>query len=453
MKAQLLLTAGILLSAFSSGASAQELLLRHDGEIEPSAMRMIDGSQVQWHDVDIPHDTQINVMVVSVDFIPRLLIEMPNQPIITIDGEYGSVRHEMLAPATDSMRIGIASTHAATAGRYSIRLEAGPPMQQLLSDQPVSGTLQPSTATGDSRDVYRYHGTAGDIIRFRLESTDFDAYLTIADSSGTLATNDDADSNTTDSEIIHYFTTNSDVFVEASSYGGYGSGRYTLSAEAASEATDYTSGMRLPHNEEFTGLLSAADPLILGKRAQHFTIEVTQGMEIDVLMRSSAFDSYLIAESPSGQRYEDDDSGGNLDAHLSVTAEEDGIWNIYAASFRDNSTGSYTIRFRENAPRVVAHRFEGSLNESGYTIGQRVFQEHGFEAEAGHTYRIELTSDDFDTYLVVIDAEGNIVAENDDFGNSTNSRVDLETEGGSYTILAGAYSGTPDGVYEAVVHE
>jgi len=73
---------------------------------------------------------------------------------------------------------------------------------------------------------------------------------------------------------------------------------------------------------------------------------------------------------------------------------------------------------------------------------------HRINGDAGDTVEITIESPEFDTYLLVTGPDGEVVAENDDFGGSTNSRAVLTfSSDGIYTIWVGSFSGDDTGQY------
>ena len=76
-----------------------------------------------------------------------------------------------------------------------------------------------------------------------------------------------------------------------------------------------------------------------------------------------------------------------------------------------------------------------------------------FEGEAGQTITIQMTSDAFDTYLIVINATGQKIGENDDASFSdTNSTLTVSLpETGTYGIVANAFDDTGRGPYRLTV--
>ncbi|MBI5671102.1 MAG: tetratricopeptide repeat protein [Chloroflexi bacterium] len=73
-----------------------------------------------------------------------------------------------------------------------------------------------------------------------------------------------------------------------------------------------------------------------------------------------------------------------------------------------------------------------------------------FEAQAGQTLRLSATAREgaaTDPLIVLLDAQGNPVAADDDSGGGMNARIDAYAapESGTYTLLVGHAGGSPDG--------
>jgi uncharacterized protein (TIGR03437 family) len=75
----------------------------------------------------------------------------------------------------------------------------------------------------------------------------------------------------------------------------------------------------------------------------------------------------------------------------------------------------------------------------------RYFDLYSFSATAGQQIAILLTSTQYDTYLVLLDANGNLIAEDDDGGGGTNSRIPADsgylslTASGTYTVIVSSF--------------
>lgn len=88
--------------------------------------------------------------------------------------------------------------------------------------------------------------------------------------------------------------------------------------------------------------------------------------------------------------------------------------------------------------------------------GDRVLESDGslydiceFEGRAGQSISITLESSDFDTFLAVLDPQGNILASNDDRGeNDTNSALTITLPAdGTYQLMVNAYDDQGSGRY------
>ncbi len=68
------------------------------------------------------------------------------------------------------------------------------------------------------------------------------------------------------------------------------------------------------------------------------------GQKVRAVMRSSAFDSYLLLYRNTGLNLmSDDQSGGGNDARIEYVLPADGIYLVFATPFAPQRTGSYTF--------------------------------------------------------------------------------------------------------------
>lgn len=96
------------------------------------------------------------------------------------------------------------------------------------------------------------------------------------------------------------------------------------------------------------------------------------------------------------------------------------------------------------AALVVGDNLTGTLDDAPVA--------HRLTVEREREVTIDLRSDDFDTVVRLVDADGNELAENDDieFGEDRNSRLQLELPAGTYTVVVDAF-GFDGGDYELAV--
>ncbi|MGD1904155.1 MAG: pre-peptidase C-terminal domain-containing protein [Geitlerinemataceae cyanobacterium] len=92
----------------------------------------------------------------------------------------------------------------------------------------------------------------------------------------------------------------------------------------------------------------------------------------------------------------------------------------------------------------------GTLTPANETLQDGTyFEAHTFSGRAGQEVDITLSSSDFDAYLLLIDPDGNLIAENDDINpNNFNSRIQTTLPGnGTYLVVANTVRPQEQGSY------
>ncbi|MEB3164920.1 MAG: tetratricopeptide repeat protein, partial [Prochlorothrix sp.] len=86
-------------------------------------------------------------------------------------------------------------------------------------------------------------------------------------------------------------------------------------------------------------------------------------------------------------------------------------------------------------------------SESAVLEDGSYYEIYRFEGQAGEKLRIDLLSEEFDAYLMLLDPKGNKIGENDDGGEGNNARLVLELpETGEYQAIVNTY-GKGTGTY------
>jgi hypothetical protein len=178
------------------------------------------------------------------------------------------------------------------------------------------------------------------------------------------------------------------------------------------------------------------------------------GQSITVEMESSDVDAYLVLLSLQGPLIlipvEDNDSGDFRNARLTAQLPCDGTYMLLATTFKPSETGQYRLSLSSNYLVEIADSLE--RNDPTLDDGSH-YQEHSFEGQAGQFVRISLESDDFDTYLILLDGGHNFIAENDDIApdNSNSLLVGPLPYDGLFYILVNAYDSDGLGRYRLTV--
>ncbi|WP_416673017.1 trypsin-like peptidase domain-containing protein [Egbenema bharatensis] len=185
-----------------------------------------------------------------------------------------------------------------------------------------------------------------------------------------------------------------------------------------------------------------------------YIFEGRSGQQVVIDMQSSTFNPYLILLTPSGTPLAQDGQNGVPNSRLSVTLPDDGVYIILANSFAPGETGDYRLELaaatsaaRSSEPLL---RMEGLLGQNSRTLQDgSLYEEHTFQGTAGQTVTITLESSEFDTYLILLDPNNQVIGENDDASPSTlNSALTITLPlTGTYRVIANAYDSSGRGRY------
>lgn len=222
-------------------------------------------------------------------------------------------------------------------GRFSVQITEMPGAQDISNlTSPISDFL----ASGD---ILEYTYRVGDfegVLVFDLLSDDFDTYLELETSRGDFLFDDDSFGGGFDyRSLIRYQVQPGDeitIFVRA--YFSSQSGEFYLDIypdQPPADLNDYVPGLSLSRNSQTTFLMSGEPHL--------FSLDLQQGQTITIAMDSDDFDSYIELAGPSGQYWDDDDGGGNLNSLLTITAPETGTYELTARAFGFSAVGYYTL--------------------------------------------------------------------------------------------------------------
>jgi len=208
--------------------------------------------------------------------------------------------------------------------------------------------------------------------------------------------------------------------------------------------------------------LSSSDPTLnSGEYYDYWSFEVQAGQQIDASVTSTAFDTFIILQAPSGETSQNDDwDASKSESRLRVVAEESGTWKVVATSYEPGETGDYRIALDVSAPSggaatsgAQALRFQGTLDTSDATLNSgEYYERHTFHAEAGQHVVVDMRSTAIDPY-VGLTSPGEETWENDDYeGDSTRSLISMDLpETGTYTLVATTYKPGDTGAYDISV--
>ena len=357
-------------------------------------------------------------------------------------------------------------TILAAASCLALALAAGPVLAQSGEPLAVGATVEGAIEEGDltaAEDAYRYDdyavtAQAGQRFEAILRSGEFDAWLEVfpaGETAEALASDDDGLGEGTDSRLRFTAPQAGTYILRARPLSGLEGGAYTLSLTERPPAprAPRPSGIRVGQTLE--GDLSARDPETDdGLPYDAFSFRARQGERFAVALDSEAFDPVVrvgrMVDGAFVQLAEKDDGpDSGLNSRLVFTAPENGEYLIRVTALDAAGTGAYSLSLAEGPPPAAAEPIavgatvEGDLSESdGKSESDTPADAYRFEGREGQRVRIDMTSDDFDTWLELFDENRVSLDEDDDGGpEGTNSRITLTLpRTGSYIIEARAFS-------------
>ena len=357
-------------------------------------------------------------------------------------------------------------TILAAASCLALVLAAGPALAQSAGPLAVGATVEGAIEEGDQTaddGAYRYDdyavtARAGQRFEAILRAPEFDTYLEVFpadDTTEALASDDDGLGEGTDSRLRFTAPAAGTYTLRARPLSGLDGGAYTLSLAERPPAprAPRPSGIRL--GQTVNGDLSSRDPETdEGLPYDAFSFRARQGDRIAVALDSEAFDPVLrIGRMEAGafvQLAENDDGpDSGLNSRLVFTAPENGDYLIRVTPLNAADSGDYSLSLQEGPPPAAAQSIaigdtvEGELTEGdGKSESDTPADAWRFEGREGQRVRIDMTSDDFDTYLELFDDNRVSLDEDDDGGpEGTNSRITLTLpRTGAYVIEARAFA-------------
>lgn len=342
--------------------------------------------------------------------------------------------------------------------------------QQLIAlGQAFSGQLamsDPVLNDGSHYDAYMFYGQAGQFVQIDVMSSAFDSYVILQDQSGNEMGRNDDGGGGLNARLQHTlpYTGSYRIIVNSYRSGGYGPYTVQLTGSGGVAVAAATPGGvvgTIGPNQQVSGTLSPMDARWDNKPFHSYTFQCNAGQpfQMDVL---SSWDNYALVFDPMGNVVaRDDDTGEGLNARVNYTCTFPGVYRLAVTTYTSSTQpGPYTLQVQSMgavvamqptpmpgvtmpAPVVQALPLSGGIPAPGgvgtvqfgqmvqgrLETGDQVMNDGTwadvwqFQAMAGQTVTIELRSEEFDTYLQLLDGAGNRLAEDDDSLGNLDSRI------------------------------
>jgi hypothetical protein len=333
--------------------------------------------------------------------------------------------------------------------------------------------------------VYQFRAQAGVRYVASLQSEDFDAVLTLARTTGGLTdymVQDDDGGTDSNARLRFEVPAAGTYMLVAQSLGEDGTGAFTLALDTSRVRVPTPRGVRV--GETIRGELTEDDADFAESGGAEgddasgyydvYRFDATAGQRLRITMEMEEFvptltvgtmqDGEFVGLVTSGGGAADSavaGSGGTLPFRV----PEDGEYYLQAG-VHGEATGAYTLRIEERRavpqPRATPIRrgqtVSGTLRQGDPELEDgRWHDAYAYTGRAGERIRITLTSDEFDTMLIlgrVVEGEFRELETNDDAddGDGTDSLITLELpEDGRYVIQATSFRDQTEGAYRLTV--
>lgn len=246
------------------------------------------------------------------------------------------------------------------------------------------------------------------------------------------------------------------VWAFADLVGGEG-GPYELSVAEARFCEAASVAATIGLEETRDGTLIGGDCLFLhGVRAHGYRLDLAEAGGVGIDLSSTDFDALLVVTDLEMEvLWFNDNWAGGLDSRIERRIPA-GEYIVWATGHWPGSSGAYRLSAVAVeialCPAVgtlgVGQTVSGALSTTDCVIeGEWYGDTWTMTVEATTTVQLDLTSDVFDTFLIVEDADGIRIAQDDDGGIDFNSRLVYTFDPGEYRIVATSYAPGVTGAY------
>ncbi len=347
--------------------------------------------------------------------------------------------------------------------------------------------------------IQLFNGTAGAEVTITMTSNDFDAYLVLTDAVGAVIAEDDDSGGRLNAQISTTLPSDGAYTIIATSLRAYRSngqfsatGNFTLTLAGEGGNAPLPTSIAptfvptptiafntpeptftptptpfTPVEPNLAGTISYGDSIEStipeNYAQQRYSFSGTVGDMVEITLTSSDFDGYLFLYDAAGAILaQDDDGAGDRNPRIVYTLPATGEYIIGADSFGNvvginpafglftltltlQNTGG-TVEPIETITVTLEVPDDGTI-DLGETVNNTFTSEvqervYTFSGTAGQIVTFALSSEDVDTYLILRDTEGNIIAENDDSAGTLNSQIGPFQLGddATYEVVATTYS-------------
>jgi hypothetical protein len=237
-------------------------------------------------------------------------------------------------------------------------------------------------------------------------------------------------------------------------------GSFELSLEQGPPTCTAATQGSIATGQSVTGSMGTTDCLFHDFPAQGWRVDLDSLTRLRIDLTSSAFDAAIVVTDLSLNILAFDiDGGADRNARL-VSAFPAGSYIVWAVAV-EGHTGPFQLSLELAEPYSCANpasavslgqSISGSLTATDCVLDSGAFGDaFTVTLTDAASVRIDLTSSQFDTFLILSNSAGHEIAFDDDGGDNFNSRLNVSLPAGQYTIWASSYSTGATGSYQLAV--
>jgi thiol-disulfide isomerase/thioredoxin len=353
---------------------------------------------------------------------------------------------------------------------------AAPPKAKVLTlqkGQPtqLKGQLtsqDPTDAQGKHVHAYAFQAQAGKSYRFELTGAGtLDPYVRVEDDKGKVLKEEDYGDGKI-SRLVFKPAQAGTYNVIATAFKAGMTGEYTLTAGEVDVKDSKPLPLPLSAGKvQLDGSINGQDGIDKdGKffKAYSFAAEAGKSYRFEMAGKGS-LDPYVRIEDDKGKVVKEEDFGDGKISRVMFKAEKPGTYRLITSTFKAGMTGDFTLTggtFEPKEAKALPLKFDAGKARAESELGPgdaqlpngKAYKEFTFAAQAGKTYKIDMHSKALDAYLYLKDDAGKQLAENDDNGESLDSRIIHKADkAGTLHIIATVYKPGMQGPFLLTVEE
>jgi WD40 repeat protein len=362
-----------------------------------------------WHEGSDLHN------VIEVEEVYATILTWPDEVEAAFLMQIGKAYEDMCPLGLEDKAVDLESRHCQGRSEF------------LSQSRDLGQDGEPAVGDSNKMSLWYFTGDVGETVTLDLDvhEENTDLYLELLNADGTPVPTNDGGSQ--EFNLSHKYTLakTGEYLIRATSRSGQG-GRYEIALNRAKP-------VNLSYGDELIGSTDTFSTWQFdGQEGEFVTIRMDAlSVGLDPLLTLYNIEGNLIAENDGI----DESLNSRLDIILPVTDRY-----LVRATNRNGSGGRYKIALSRAEPVNLSYGDELIGSTDTFSTWQFDGQEGEFV-----TIRMDALSDGLDPLLTLYNSEGQQIAQNDDFDESLNSRLDIILPAtGSYRIEAGAFDGVGD---------